>query len=229
MFPVYPKSFISYRRLCYSREFRLPREVEEKRLGAKEFSFLAGPDSPFPFAHKPTAIKCILTEKPYPIKALFAFNNLILCSENSREALKAPKKLGFLVVADFFMTPTAELADIVLPVATWLEKDEVCHASYTNFIACRQKAIEPVGECWDDIKIVFELAKKMHLNRKYIPWKTVEQYNDYLLRGMGISFNDFKARRYIKEQMTYKKYENSGFNTPSGKVKLCSSILKIWV
>lgn len=57
------------------------------------------------------------------------------------------------------LTPTAELADYVLPVAHWLERDEVADASYMGCISTRQKVIEPIGECWDDVKIVTELVK----------------------------------------------------------------------
>jgi anaerobic selenocysteine-containing dehydrogenase len=56
------------------------------------------------------------------------------------ETLK--NNLELHVVADFFMTPTAEIADYVLPAATWLERDDTCDIMYTNFISSRQKAIE---------------------------------------------------------------------------------------
>jgi len=71
------------------------------------------------------------------------------------------KKLDLLVVADFFMTPTAEIADYVLPATTWLEREELCNV-YMNCISTRQKAIEPLYECWDDLKIAIELIKRSH-------------------------------------------------------------------
>jgi len=233
LFPIYPSKYVSGMKLRLTVP-RPPRKVEEKRIGAKEFPLLSGPDAIFPIAHKPTLLKTIITGKPYPIKALFATNNLVINSENSKEAWAALKKLDFLVVADFFMTPTAELADIVLPVATWLEKDEICdYPSYTNYVSVRQKAIEPVYECWDDLKITLEIIKRMGVEG-YLQWKNVEEYNDYRLRPMGITFEDLKKKAYIIEPMKYRKYESGllrpndkqGFNTPSGKIELYSSLFE---
>jgi anaerobic selenocysteine-containing dehydrogenase len=93
------------------------------------------------------------------------------------------------VVSDFFITPSAELADYVLPTTTWLERDELCHSSYTNLIVSRQKTIEPLFECWDDIRIVLELIKKiLWAETKFMPWKSTEERNNYRIEGMGITF-----------------------------------------
>ena len=47
-----------------------------------------------------------------------------------------------------------------------------------------------------------------------------------MLKGMGITYEDFKKRGYISEPIQYKKYEERGFRTPSGKVELYSSIFE---
>jgi anaerobic selenocysteine-containing dehydrogenase len=78
-------------------------------------------------------------------------------------------------VADFFMTPTAEIADYVLPAAHWLERDDTCDLLYMNYIAARPKVIEPVGECWHDMKISIELSKRIPwANREFLPWNDVD-------------------------------------------------------
>lgn len=43
----------------------------------------------------------------------------------SEEMVEALKKLDFVVAVDLFMTPTAQLADVVLPAASFLEKDSI--------------------------------------------------------------------------------------------------------
>ncbi|RLC68887.1 MAG: molybdopterin oxidoreductase [Chloroflexi bacterium] len=226
VFPVYPTGFTPKAEYSLIKDlFPLPLEVQQRRMGADEFRLLSGPDAPIPRAHLPSVIRAILTEEPYPIKAMFTTSNIVLNLQGSKEVWAALKKLDFLVVADFFMTPTAELADIVLPAATWMERDEICDYSYTNFISVRQKVIEPVGECWDDLKIAIELMKRMGLAR-HLPFQSVEQWNDYKLRGMGMTFADLREKAYIIEPMRYEKYKEAGFNTPSGKVELYSSLFE---
>ncbi len=53
--------------------------------------------------------------------------------------------LEFTVVSDFFLTPTAELADLVLPAAHWLEQDEVVYFHKIWCILARRK-VAPIGE-----------------------------------------------------------------------------------
>lgn len=204
----------------------LPAEVQEKRIGAREFPLLCGPQAFRPFPHPPSLIHAMLTDKPYPVKGLFAVSNLLLALEGARETAEALKRLEFHVHADFFMTPTAELADIVLAPATWLERDEVLGDpgfSYLNWIAAAPKAIEPLYECWDEMEIVLELAKRMGIKLPENPAQTVEEFNDFRLKGMGITFNDLKEKGYMFLPLKYKKYEQAGFKTPSGKVELYSS------
>ena len=73
---------------------------------------------------------------------------------------KALASLDFLVVQDLFLTETAKLANVVLPAASFAEKD----GTFTNFegrVNRVRKAIEPVGESLPDWEIVVRLADKM--------------------------------------------------------------------
>ena len=64
--------------------------------------------------------------KPYPVKAFLVFgNNTLTTYANSSLVYESLMKLDFMVCADLFMTPTAELADIVLPAASWPEIDQL--------------------------------------------------------------------------------------------------------
>ena len=66
---------------------------------------------------------------------------------NTKMVTKALLSLDFFVVADLFMTPTSELADILLPAATWLERNAVSdhlQASYNN-VHLQQKVVEIEG------------------------------------------------------------------------------------
>ncbi len=71
-------------------------------------------------------------------------------------------RLDLLVVSEIFMTPTAALADIVLPAATGFEFDDIGHYGLAQgWISSRPKIVDPPGESWPDIKILNELGKAL--------------------------------------------------------------------
>jgi anaerobic selenocysteine-containing dehydrogenase len=170
----------------------------------------------------------MLEGKPYPLRALYtAGSNALVNVQNSKKVLKALKKLDLHVAVDFFMTPTAEFADYVLPATTWLERDEICDLSYMGCISARQKVVEPLYESWDDLKILIELVKRIPwADRRIVPWNNVEECYDWMLKGMGMTFRDLKAKGSISVPYVYKKYEEQGFETPSRKVELYSSVFE---
>jgi len=210
--------------------FGLDPEIEAKRIGSKEYPLIAGagPVKGFTFVHAGLATEAMLNGKPYPIKALYcAGGNPLVNQQNVKKLREALLKLDLLVVADFFMTPMAELADYVLPVTNWLERDECCDGSYMDTIAARQKVVEPPGECWDDMKIAIEQVKRLPwADRHFISWNSVEEFNELRIKGMGLSFEEFKQKGYVTVPHKYRKYEGSGFKTPTGKVELYSTIFE---
>lgn len=230
LFRMMPDGYKSMHVLMgFDEEWRPERHVAEKCIGSKEFPLVSGPDSrAFPFVVAPVWVETLLTGKPYPIKAMYcAGGNPVLSCQDSERVWQGLKTLELFVVSDFFMTPTVELADYVLPVTTWLERDECCDLIYTNYMSVRQKAIAPLFECWDDLRIVIELVKRIPwANRKFLPWNDVDEYYEWLVSGTGFRFGDLKEKGYLIVPMKYKKYEVSGFDTPSRKVELYSTIFE---
>lgn len=83
------------------------------------------------YALPQTIVKAILEGDPYPIHVAYIQGaNVLLIWPNAQEVYKALKKIDFLAVADMFMTPTAAMADIVLPAATYLEGDGIGPATF---------------------------------------------------------------------------------------------------
>ncbi|KPJ77510.1 MAG: hypothetical protein AMJ54_07865 [Deltaproteobacteria bacterium SG8_13] len=205
----------------FSRHKDLSAEQRSKRLGGDQYKLASRVALISPKA----AWDAILTEKPYPLKAgLLCGTNPVITRANAREAYAALKKLEFLAVIDFFMTPTADLADIFLPAGTWLEQNHVAdNWKRHGFVLARQKAVE-IGECWQDHKIFMELGKKM--SQPW--WDTVEDALDYLLEPSGLTWEEFKQVGHLKGEMTYHKYRQKGFSTPTGKVELYSTVLEKW-
>jgi anaerobic selenocysteine-containing dehydrogenase len=84
----------------------------------------------------------------------------------------------FVVVQDLFLTETAELADVVLPAATWGEKT----GTFTNVdrtVHLSDKAVDPPGEARPDLDIFLDYARRMDFRDRdgdpLIPWSTPEE------------------------------------------------------
>ncbi len=90
-----------------------------------------------------------------------------------------------------------------------------------NYILVSKKVIEPRDACWDDRKIIFELAKRMGVK---IPWDSVEDFNDWTLEKVGVTFKEIQNKRsqQLSFPVVYNKFEENGFKTPSGKIELYS-------
>lgn len=226
-----PKGFKGVFTIMDSRdELRLPAEIENTRIGAQDYPLFSGADSlAISCAHPPGVVHAILTGEPYPVKSNWFLNDMAVCLEGQREVYDSILALEFTVGSDFFMTPTMELCDIILPPTMWLEKDGIGEVFYNmgemDFIAARQKVVEPQGETMDDAMIDLEIIRRMGMEVPH-GWKTPQEFHDYQLEGMGITFEEFKEIGYIQGEVVYKRYENEGFDTPSGKVELYASTLE---
>jgi anaerobic selenocysteine-containing dehydrogenase len=173
---------------------KLPKEAANKKLGV-DTCLYSKISKAWPAAHTPSLWDAILHGEPYPVKAIvvMASNPRLTCA-NTNVVEEALKKLDFLVVADLFMTPTAELADIVLPACTFLERTRFVtydtHADHSwnvhSRIALSPKAVEPLGESRSDWKIICDLGRAMGYE-EYFPWKTEEEAIDHVLTPLGIT------------------------------------------
>ncbi len=202
----------------------LTPEANAKRLGADQFKLLGGEGADLPAAHIPTLLQAMREGKPYPVKAFLVFgNNTLSTFANASLVYESLMKLDFMVCADLFMTPTAELADIVLPAASWPELNQLAGLPTVaaNVVLAQQKAVR-IGECKSDEEIFVELARRMNLP---VGTEAVEDVlNSQLAAGrLGVTFNDLKERGFIKVPFKYRKFEDGGFKTPTGKIELYST------
>ena len=167
--------------------------------------------------------KAILEEIPYPVRGAYVqCSNPLLAYADSRMTFNALKKLDFLVVADIFMTPTAALADVVLPAATHFEFNDIGHYGLGHgYILARPKVVDPPEECWPDIKILNALGRAMTPEEYWF-----DDYEDLLeaiLKPSDLRYSQFAELGYLKGEVRFKKYESAGFKTPTSKVELCLS------
>jgi len=108
-----------------------------------------------------SALEIMEQAKQENIKGIYIVGeNPALSFPNSRIIAEILGSLDFLVVQDMFLTETAKLANVVLPAASFAEKD----GTFTNFEGRMNKvckAIKPIGESLPDWEIIMRLANKM--------------------------------------------------------------------
>lgn len=171
----------------------------------------------------------IMTEDPYPIKALvgFGFNRRMWPQPDYLQ--EAMGKLEFFVNVDLFMSDSCDMADLVLPACTSFEREEVNPLRGGKF-AVSQKAIEPLGEAKNDIEIIIQMLRSMGLHDEVLE-NGYENYMNYILEPSGLTVEELRlhpegllSKKIIEpEEKTYIK---QGLQTPSGKVEFCSQVLE---
>ena len=206
---------------------KLPLKVLEKRIGAKEFPLLSGPDSISKTIQPALWAEAVLRGKPYPIKAhIISGRNWMLADQNSEMIERAFKKIEFTVTMDLFMTPTAMLSDIVLPAASWLERDGLRgNPNYPYLTGIQHRAVGPLYERWDDLQFFIELAKKMKLE---ILWSSVGAFLDFRLKDADLSFNKLQGKNFVTTPKIYERYgrDDFEFKTSTEKIELYSHFLE---
>jgi anaerobic selenocysteine-containing dehydrogenase len=205
----------------------LTPEANAKRLGADRFKLLGGEGADLPAAHIPTLLQAMRTGQPYPVKAFLVFgNNTLSTYANAKLVHESLMKLDFMVNADLFMTPTAELADIVLPAAAWPELDQIVGLPTiaANVVLAQRKVVQ-VGECKSDEEIFVALARRMKLP---VGTESVKDVLNAQLAagGLGFDFEQLARQGFARAPLKYRRYESAGFKTPTGKLELYSTRLE---
>jgi anaerobic selenocysteine-containing dehydrogenase len=187
------------------------------------------------------------TGEPYPLRGLVGFGLNYRLWPDSEGLLAALDQLDFIVDVDLFLTDSAKHADIVLPTCSSLERSELrCYSQ--KYIVYTTPVIEPLGESRSDFDIIFALADKLGLDYQvgtpaggnrggYLPngapdfTEAIEKAFDWMLEPSGMKIAELKSHPAgmpvpHPAPTTYRKYEQSGFRTPSGKMEFSSSILE---
>ncbi len=164
--------------------------------------------------------KAVLEGVPYPVKGFYATcSNAMLSYADSRRTYETFMNLDFVAIADLFMTPTAAMADIVLPVASQFEINDIGHYGLGHgIILARPRVVDPPEECWPDNKIMNELGKLVSPPELW--HDNYEEFLEDVLKPIGLTYNQFVEKGYLKGPDRFRLYEEKGFRTPTGKVEL---------
>ncbi len=176
--------------------------------------------------------QAITDGKPYPVRALVTSNNNPMVTlPNVKHVYQALKKLDFYLAIDFWKTPSAELADYILPAASWMERPCLFTAcGNTNYVYAGERAL-PTSIPGDyDHRDEFFLWRELGIRlgqKKDWPWQTWEEVYDYRLKPMNMTFKEFMAKGGKDyPPVDFKIHEKKGFATPTGKVELFSTVLQ---
>ncbi|MFH1950353.1 MAG: molybdopterin-dependent oxidoreductase [Pseudomonadota bacterium] len=174
-------------------------------------------------------VDAILDERPYPIRMLIVQSgNPAVTMTDSNRVLRAFDKLEFMVVIDLFMTQTGKFADVILPASSPFEKTQLNRAFMrNNLVKIQNQVIDCIGDSWPDWKIIFELGRRLGLERDF-PWHTAEDAINYQLEPAGITVDMLRENPdgIRVEDKRYEKYKTRGFKTPSGKLEFYSKKLE---
>jgi len=165
-------------------------------------------------------VDSVLTGKPYRIRAgIFLLTNPILSYPDSKKTYEAFMNLEFIVVSEIFMSPTAALADIVLPAAWGMEHEELGYwPGWYEEIRAYPKLVDPPGEAWADTKWLNELAKRLGYREHF--WGSDDDALDEMVKASGLDYEDLKQKRVLHAKTEYKRHD---YRTASGKIEIYSA------
>ncbi len=147
--------------------------------------------------------------------------NPVLSDANATHVREALEALDFLVVQDLFLTETAELADVVLPAASFAEKD----GTFTNTerrVQRVRKGLEPLGNAMADWEIICSLAKI--ISKKIRAKQAESSSSTALARPFSHGYWDYESPSEIFDEMarltpsyagmSYDRLERGGLQWP---------------
>ncbi|MGG1576075.1 molybdopterin oxidoreductase family protein [Fictibacillus sp. NRS-1165] len=163
-------------------------------------------------------------------------SNPAVSAPNLNFVRKAMKNLDFIVCADFYLSESAQFADVVLPSVTWSE-DEGTVTNLEGRIIKINKAQEPIGESKPDWQMQVELARKLGKGAFFEHLKTARDVaEEFRLASRGGSADYYGATwdkidrqdgvfwpcRNEDDKGTPHMFLDKKFYHPDGKAKICA-------
>lgn len=122
----------------------------------------------------------ILEREPYRVRGLLSFGgNTLMNTGDPVRGRDAFRQLEFFAQAELFHTPTNDLADIVLPAASFLES-EMFIVTGSGMAQRRRRSTEPLHERRPDVEIIFELATRLGLGDAFAGGRIATAYDEVL-------------------------------------------------
>jgi anaerobic dimethyl sulfoxide reductase subunit A len=161
-------------------------------------------------------------------------NNYVTQYANSNKIAQALKTLDFIVVHEQVMSPTARYADIVLPINTFLERNDITTGGAGPFYGYMNKVIDSVGESKSHFEICVELAARLGISdysdKTEDEWirevvndcKDIPDYDTFKKQGVHkVKF----SKPFVAFEDQISDPVNHPFGTPSGKIEIYSQMI----
>jgi anaerobic selenocysteine-containing dehydrogenase len=215
----------------------LPKAMTQIRLGAEAHPL--GPQFEPGLVQAAEVYDAILTEHPYPVKAMVLFgSDPVLGHGDPLRGKAALEALDFYVHVDIAVNPSALFADLLLPASTCWEREalmpffEIAEDTM-NWVQLRPAVVPPLHESRPDTEIIFALATKLGLGEHFFNGDTEAALN-YQLAPCGLTLRhlrDNPGGLRLNTQTRYRKYAESdsrtrqscGFDTPTRKIEIYST------
>ncbi|NHM13648.1 molybdopterin-containing oxidoreductase family protein [Xiamenia xianingshaonis] len=215
---------------------RTPLQCPEGYDALREITEKLGRTAPRRYltsAHPDLVLHAMETGEPYPIRALIvqATNPLVTYGGSAR-VRRALEGLDLLVVLEYRLTPTAAIADYVLPIAGAIERPMLqVHGGVANAAYGGPAAVEPYYERKRDYDVFRELGLRLGQTDAW-PQATLEEAFAAELAPAGVSWEQFCETGLYWPPPAFNKHERigddgrpAGFATTTGKIELASEFL----
>ncbi|HIJ57087.1 MAG TPA: molybdopterin-dependent oxidoreductase [Deltaproteobacteria bacterium] len=168
---------------------------------------------------------------PTDIRAIYNVGtNYLNQGSDIKKNIRAFNSVEWVVTQDYFMTPTARYSDIVLPVTTCFEREDVVFPA-DNYLFYSGKAIDPLYETKNDYEIFCELSERLGFGSDFSENRTSEQWLEKFMAESDIEDTDrFKTTGIFKGNDHHRtglsdfiaKPQENPLDTPSGKIEIRS-------
>lgn len=204
---------------CYRKMWNMPRPMLHQLLVSPTLCWDA-----------------ILKEEPYPVKAMICWSsNPLAWAPNTRHVYEALKALELLVVVDYWKTPTAAIADYIIPAADSLERPMgTTGEDALDFLDGGDRGAPPVGDRRTDYDFFRALGVRLGQEADW-PWETYEDVVAYRAERAGYSYDDFVTLgtipssdgfQFEKHKQILPNGQTRGFATPSRKAEIFPSVVQ---
>ena len=155
-------------------------------------------------------------QPPVPLKGYYGVgNNYLLQSSDMNHTRQALEQMDLVVVHDLFLTATAAMADYVLPVTHFLERDDLITGN-DNYLFYSKKILDPPGQALDDFEIFRRLGERLNLEKTF-----TEEF-----RFTGLFRGDNHWRMGLESFL--RDPSASPLATPSGRIHFDSPVYREW-
>jgi anaerobic selenocysteine-containing dehydrogenase len=226
LLPSVPTGSITGEDLAAAKRLAPAIGVAERPLGPARWNHVSTQDF----------YRAVLEGVPYPVRGLIGFGaNLLLAQGDPVRGRAALADLDFYAHADLFMTPTAALADIVLPVASCFEREALkigfeINQEAQSHVQLRQAIVAPPDQARSDTDLIFDLATRLGLGENFWDGDVDAAYRRQL-GPSGITLDQLRAEPAgLRKPLTTRHIKHAasdtgnqpGFATPSRKIEFWS-------